>query len=708
MSQMTTNHISMAQSGRDSVPTLRAMDRQPHSAELLLSDEQVRAVQLILTALLGRWGGKRKWIYNVAQQLAALGGLREGPWPSTGRAFNAIGLSPDELGLLATSGDRCLSVEILAAFIPLELWPIVWELIEQGPRVAARRVEAVYRAWAKGLTPTKKRRKNGPLGAETIELHITAFWALIEELNELNKDKAHPAFRRWRESNKPRRLRPRKLGAKSSRREVMAPEQLIARRAIRLLDQQVREQKRTNRGRETLFRVLRNRAIIALFLLLGGRKEEIASLLVSDFRENYPFADGAGPAIIIRPDKTDLGLERAKALPEIVADWIRDYLAYTGHGDQPHFPLWLPNRSKSIASGKELDAQQIAQVVLNAFKPFCDRRVPPRALRHLAAKLSYDFGNQWTEENKQQIRLDDRLPRAAQTFADVLLDHALRDVADLYNEVGSEHGRERWGRLASLGVWERIWGDAGARQGPDIERIATAQRHLAEREALARSVRDRIDNLRNQKNALRAGADGTDDTNELLRLTLRISGIDDEITLALERLLDVQATVQVGEDELRQAYEAEISVPDDMSEEELEALTSSAQTPEIAAEETRPVVRYECTPEEFRQAYGKELLSRSSMNRYIRGLLPHPAGDARNLFEPNPNGGRPECVIEVSQRDVRIRLDLVDWARFPIEIQERLDELMRTPWPKRRGHRFIPPAPLDDVETDRGDQHKAA
>jgi hypothetical protein len=604
----------------------------------------------------------------------------EGGWPSGPAPYERIGLREEEIDSrfeeIEPSACPLLDDATLDAGVPTILWPILDQLIADGPDIAFPAVKSALKRLAKHLA------------AGSIDNFRSAFLSLARELNELRKreTKLRPspacggkaAFGAWVLSDYPVLARAKKLGARPSSRDTSAPPRRFIRLLLKGLDWDV--QQRIAAGDKGRFRALRARALIAV-AILGMRPSAIARMVGSDVVEAFVFPDGVvGPAIYANPRKTvHESVTRPKAITGQVYEWIREYMEFAGV--QPQGPLWLANRdplkglsgltlSHLIVS--LLDRPPDIEMRLNPyFRAVGDewptRRLSAGKFRHLAEGLGYDSGLDWINDHREEMAsVFHTLPGDPQVFADALLDHGMGSLSARYKDAASEIGRARYGRVAALGAYGYILGERGAERSVDPVQLAETRERFVTARAREAAIATDIDQLERRLTSTDVRTLNAQERElyllelaqsqiTLLRLARELNAAGKETekaSVALERA----KTTLVPIDDLAEAVPVESLV-------EQEA---------IADEPDLPILREFAWPEEFRRAIGENVLPPSTMRRWMSGKTPHPPGDRRNLIEP-------EAVETLSPRIRRIRLDRLDWTRFPESVQERLDAIRRTP-----------------------------
>jgi hypothetical protein len=649
-----------------------------------LTPIQEKALHLAFSQILGNSGGYRTQCYPLTRVLRALLGddpearprRRKGrprEMPNGRGAFKRLGMKPSDLDAewaRARARDGLLPRHIVVEFFPQRLWPAAAFLLDLGPAESLFEVEAIYGLWAQGLTVHGKERKDGPLSKNALAVYITGAWTLFTAFGELHTRRSRhglDSFDNWPKSELPKRLSPAQLGAKDALRDVTGPSLELARRALRTLDLEVQRRRRRTQWRACSLLALRDRALIAILMVLGPRKAAIVEMTVGCYLPCHTFPDGTvGPALRIPTVKRN-GVPRIKALPAVVATWLEEYLEFVGIASDLDSPMWRNRRYPN----RGLDMPGVEYAVIRALAPFAKdgRKYYPHSLRHLAAKVLFLAGLDWLNEERDQL-FDARhgVVLSADTFIDVGLDHVFGQVNERYRDIDFEKSREQWTRIAVVGAWEYLWGAKGARKVPDYERIQAALRDVHEATACCTKLERELEEL---EAAAVAGSERLTEK-QLLVIVVQIGRVARALRAA-------GAEQQLAEQALEEAKRAEVPVDDLLDD----LPTEPAFIHELEAEpDERPVLRRWATAAEFRWALGERIVSPATLRRWLRGRMPHPSGDPRNLWDPNPNPAKPpQCVERLSPRKQRIWIDRLDPARFHSDVWTRLDEITRRPAP---------------------------
>ena len=479
-------------------------------------------------------------------------------------------------------------------------------------------------------------------------------------------------------------MSPDRLGAIPANADRRAPALQAARLALKTAHRDVERRKQRYETRVCMGRALRKRALLAVYLVTGARLRAIVDLKRADFVRFYESGDHVGPAILLRPGKTlQHDLVRVKVLPEIVGDWIQEWIDYIGIDDEGDGPLWPASRGAARA----IESNTVSLLIRTTLKPFVGgRNCSAHTLRHLCEKLAFQAGLDWLDRNRAKLLEDDSLsgmPASPQTFADALLDHAMPKVQDTYKDINSERGRETWARIAAEGVWDYIWGEKGALRGPDVDRILSARSTVAAAEKARSQAAHRLARLKAEKALLRqrAAGDASLDVKALIQVQFQTDDLADAIAEASIELAKAEHELERKQEELEAAEVSEVPLDDDVDLEALEReLAAEAEAEEPAAPPSADAVllfkdrvRDRVTPREFQWALGGEqFVADVTLRRYMRGQMPYPAGDRRNLWDPPVFGQLPDCILRPSPRKTWILIDKLDLTRLNSHVIERL------------------------------------
>lgn len=663
-------------------------ERQPDT-DLGLTPAELHAVRLVLSHLVGRMSSWRSSTYNVCRVLASLGGLdldvdadgvtNERAWPVGKQVMKRNSLSPEKVNRHWQTVRRRkepLPDDLLSVFVPEELWPVLARFVADGPGQVVEESEPIFYDWAAGFLSNGEPRPRGPLSSSGLGVYISALWTLMSRICEAREWSPDDGtfHEDWRIHMLPKRPAAEDFDAQEAGWDRSAPPLLAVRRALRAIDTEVARKRKLAKTRPHMFQELRERAMLGVLVVHGMRSEALWALDVDHYNPAHHFPDGTvGPALTVPRTKREK-VEHTKALPTKVASWLDEYIDYIEA--KPGEPLWRPGLKRT--RHERLDQQNIDDMLRRLLAPYCGgRHFSPHTLRHFVAGVATLVGIEWIRERSDQFILGARgIPASPQTFADVVLGHALHHIADRYRDMNSKPNREVWTKVAVLGIWEWVWGDLGARKGPDLKLIAEAEDRVRGAKVDLDGLEAKLSELERMARRPKALSES-----EGIQLVLRM--------MALTR--DLQKATVRHERALRQLDEARTAeVPID------DSLANVPELPEsefallgYEDEEERPLVRTLLRADEFRWAIGTDILAESTLRAWMGGhRSAFPAGDRRNLFDPpRPGQKYPDAVEVISQHKRYIRVDKLDPSRFHADAWERLMELCRKPEPRMPSRR---------------------
>jgi hypothetical protein len=469
--------------------------------------------------------------------------IPDGPWPTHGRALKRIGRTQLELQKAfrrrrSLEGPwACLPDELVAEFVPRELWPVLAHMVEEGPRRAGARAEAAIELYREKPVPATRNRSEGTPSYVAVARVRQAFAQLFGSLAELSVgEHGVESLAAW---HTPPRLA--KLDPAAPAAERGTPSLAEIRTAWERVEADVARRIGRRPGESDLAAVrrvgvsglsqrgalpaLRDRAAFILVVLTGSRPGAIADLRHSDLIHDHvgPGPDHRrGPVVAVRPGKTlPADLVRLKPIPsgaaaaieayivalDRVADakrrWHRDRAEHTPVPADPpllvsdgvnYRPLGMSGLSRIFSGRRPLGEGGRAR------KPFVAREVAPagipehdlpyigyetRAWRHAARQLAEAAGRIWNETHPPAG--GEPLPEPG-LYGEALLDHkSARDqLAMRYGDWKTEAAFELLAGRAIEVMWRLLTTDEGLRRRPDVERIrATSERLEAARGHIA-------------------------------------------------------------------------------------------------------------------------------------------------------------------------------------------------------------------------------
>ncbi len=681
-----------------------------------LTPDQERVVACVFSRFVGVRDA-RNWIGHLNRLLAGIGEIPSGPgsrggWPQWNSGLKNLRAFEPDLKVSARTidlwwheaeeeADYVLSPERIRTFFPPEIWQAAWALIESGPLKAARRVERVCRRWADGQTADGKAGR-AAIGDNVVEHYLGVFKRFARELDEVRKlgaselglsPSAFAPLEGWLISELPKLKTPRELGAKPINRDRTAPPFRAFRRALKSVAREAEARKGRPELRDSAYKHIRNRVLLALIALFGPRKTNIGLLQVGDYEREHRFPDGSvGPALAFRHFKDQPGLVRYKGLPHLVAEWLEEWLELAGILDDPEAYIWRPADDRDREYDEEPSLKVVVYTTVNEVSGFAGKRCSPHTIRHLCGKVAVAVGVEWLFENKHRLLHEDMqgLPSSAQTFEDIALDHVFNDPTDRYKDLNSEQGRELWSREIANLAWELIWGDKGARTGPDWHRIDAATVEVRDAALHEADLRARIHTVRSQQQALLSTAlaqAGSLKTRELVLAQLQAGTLNVETADLADQLSAATRRVEQARLEYQHARAARIPVPDEWSDaqvaaelERLDDIDSSTAGDGQPPPRPPQLQRKKILAREFRWAVGENVLGEKTLQRYLRG---ESLRYASRLFNIDPASALPLGVHRPSDKITEITVDDLPLENYPDAVLRRLRWLQTQPRPKR-------------------------
>lgn len=456
-------------------------------------------------------------------------------WPVAKTALKRLGCTQPEVGEMYEEAVNhrgafaTLDPEVVEAFFPRELWPVVARMPWEGPGVTSQRLTRALRLYGKTPLAGNRHRPDGVGPARsTINGLREDGRALLRTFVALRVDgHACPGLEPWVAVPK---VSVPDLGRRGIERPTPRPEQV--RLAISKLDAEIRERlgaregddeidllERMSPSRVTMsraFRPMRDRAMLIL-LSLAGRVTATAELMKSDYvRDHKGVAPDLrhGPAIRLRPGKSlDRDHVRWKPIPPAAARKLDAYLLVLEKGfatreriakneerngrkpsglaeppddypllvsDALHFRPWQAHGIRDRCTGKLPKGKRrgvapliVCDEVANAdlapeLRPYVG--YSPHAFRHLAEQMAERAGRIWNEEHPETGGAAQPEPGL---YASALLDHQPKGdpLRALYGDRGTEAAYETLSGRAIAVIWELLTTDRGSRRRPDLVAI---------------------------------------------------------------------------------------------------------------------------------------------------------------------------------------------------------------------------------------------
>jgi integrase len=587
--------------------------------------------------------------------------------------------------------------ELLREFFPEASWQVAAAVLSDGPAIAAARLERALALEARRVLPPTRARPNGgrPSRARLLSLAagIRRLMAVYCELRVLS-DAA--CLQPWLSVPAPPRI-----AAEAATTDRSSPPRHVLRAAWTTAENDVLRRLRCTAEQEPavlatmcidrmedagLFRATRNRALLLLLALSGGREAAIRALRVQDIRLDHPSPDGrVGPAIGLRPGKKSAGPDefRWKPIPQPAADRIVSYITVcerlSGSPRSGDEPLFVGNPR----TGRELTHGSLYGIF--AGRPGSDDRPPQPGLVRQIESADGDTG--WQGYSPQRLRRaasqltlhgareawrEGHLEIDPETLADQLLDHQISKDRLGYFDLNSREARERWSGVATAINWEMLTTDRGARHAIDAAAYGRALREQRALEHALKELRGRLDALL-QPGVSKAASPLEElqrlATNQLqahaaIREERRIESLLRERTAEIERLLhDRSRRIPIADD-----------APPGAEVVDLEAVERAALEGRTRREHESPWVRDWISVAELAAIQG---VGEATARRWVAGALPFPDGDPRN---PWPHDEVPIAPGSTARRR-RLLVSGIDPKFFDSAAKRDALELVLRNWP---------------------------
>lgn len=408
----------------------------------------------------------------IARGGAAVGDVVHGPidpdmpadakWPSPDTARRRLGWAPREHHAHFRACVRRAGVgasfteEDLDRFVPRRLWGVVAQLIADGPAVSVVRAENALADLAEHPVKGNRRRSGGRGARTTMESRLAALNNLFAAISELRRGR-HPSqyLEAWPESA-PAVAKP--LMADGGY-DTEAPPIEDVRAAWSDLTADIRHRLRTGDSfseelaaavsltpatarRAGVVRVARGRALLGIFVIVGGRLDAICRLRRQDLVRDHvgpPPDFRTGWALQLCPMKSLAEDEvRVKPLPPDLADAICVYLAVRDalYGEPPPSTPLFTAATKPLEPMPEVSLRAIFSGAVPKrlnFNP-SERTLQPRhggvALRDgtgvlvpRRSRLPEDFVDKWAERYAKQASAVSAVPLERPAVESLLSKH---------------------------------------------------------------------------------------------------------------------------------------------------------------------------------------------------------------------------------------------------------------------------------------------
>jgi integrase len=396
-----------------------------------------------------------------------------------------------------------VDLDLMFRAVPADWVPIVAAMISEGPEAAAARAQTAVYDFSLQSVHANRRRGAGRRSASSVKLAVVEARRLFDVAYRL---RGLPACERWTyvpEIELPQMPR--------GGYEVLAPRIEVVRGALQAMTCDIQQRLRVGMLEEELaaidalsdhamftsglWRPMRDRLLLVLMILTGGRKSAIARLRREDYIPDYvgPAPDcRRGAALDLRPQKGKHRDEvRRKPIPRRAALVVDSYLRlidrWLGGRDQlpavPSMPLlvampgqrhvqpsWIHVRVAGKIGGQRplvvRDPRQLPKHVTPEEALYCG--YTPHEFRHLANQIAEGAGRIF---NERYPATGGEVNPPIPYYAAALLDNggAEQDMRALYGDRNAPAMLEVVaGRATEIG-WEILTTGVGLRKRPNVE-----------------------------------------------------------------------------------------------------------------------------------------------------------------------------------------------------------------------------------------------
>jgi len=426
--------------------------------------------------------------------------------------------------------------------------------------------------------------------------------------------------------------------------------------------------------RASLFRATRNRALLAVFAVLGGRKESIMDLDRGDYKHDFLCPDGTlSAAFALRPGKhAPPGRISWKPIPAEMAQVIDLYLLVVerllGTALPENGPLFI---SSLAHAGQRLTGSGFNQILggtdpllpkprsqdqaskgsesIVAAKPVRAVGYSPQTLRRAALQL--------VRRGARSYCLEHDIEADPECLAEVLLDHKrIQHDTMGYADINTVQGRIRWSQVATAITWEMLTTDRGARRVPNERRFREA---LELQQALQGELM-RADRELDQLFEARYTAVSDELIVELMVASHRVREIE-------KALADVATTIVT----LEHDGDSWLILRDDEPDQKIDLKAVRRGERATHRRDVPDRVRWFFTVPETAEFAGSPATAR----RWAGGQLPFPEGDPRNPWQLGD--GAVDASLGIRRR--RIDVDKINPRYFDTSAKRsRRDEILAT------------------------------
>ena len=398
-----------------------------------------------------------------------------------------------------------LDPDILHRVAPRSWVPVIAAMIADGPGLGAARAQTALYDFSLEPVSANRRRPAGRRSASSVKHMRQEAISMFRLANGL---RALAACAQW--THVPELLLP---SMPRGGYDVVAPRVEVIRQALHEMTSEVHTRLRVGTIEEEfagldalsdeillargLWRPMRDRVLLVLMVLTGGRRAAIARLRRSDYVRDHvgpPPDCRRGAVLELRPQKgKDRDEVRRKPIPRQAALVLDSYLtlmdrilvakgqppatpstallvAVASHHTAPPKPNWIHKRvAGKIGSEKPLvvrDARQLPKHITAEDAPYCG--YTPHEFRHFANQMAEGAGRVFNERHPATGGdVNPPIPY----YAAALLDNggAEKDMRALYGDRNAPAMLEVVaGRAAEIG-WEILTTGVGLRKRPNIE-----------------------------------------------------------------------------------------------------------------------------------------------------------------------------------------------------------------------------------------------
>lgn len=626
----------------------------------------------------------------------------------------------------------CADPELLHRVVPEDWVPAVASLIEDGPRLGVARSQAAILDFSREEVPANRRRETGRRSRATVRIVLGEATRLLRAVYGL---RSHPACEAW--TYMPTLAMPE---MPKGGYVPVAPRVETVRQSFEELTSEVHRRLGVSRIEEELgaldaltnhavssrglWRPARDRAVLTLIVLTGGRRDAIARLCRMDYKPDHegPAPDCRRGAVLdLRPRKGKGREEvRRKPIPRQASLTLELYLAVLdrmrsekGHlvlgPDAPLVvaeptleakavsPNWLYLRLGGTSAGRRplvpRDVRHMPKHLTEAERGLCGYST--HEYRHFANQLAERAGELW---NERFPATGGEANPPSSYYAAALLDNggAERDMRALYGDRRTPAMLEVVsGRAAEIG-WEILSTGTGLRKRPNVEayeqelirlrRIEDEERRLEQRaqclqgqrvpqlEAAGREVQetDRLDVIMHrQEDLIRS-------VRELRELLLESSAITHQLVQLSREKADTIKKLDLYRLDRATWLPVADSEPPGAERVDWEAIDKGKLGKPLMPLEAPSAVRDWLTFREFCEVIG--LQARSTLTRWAKGE--HlPARPDRRPWEPDRVPV--DASLGVNYRRIWVPGVNETFWRTRLRREELANKLSR--WPREQG-----------------------